>query len=90
MQINFWLSVLNVILLIYLAIIHIRITNEVKSSFTVGLLMFVLAFLVHNILAAYFYLTMRELYASGTELAVLVITSIETIAFAIFTWISRN
>lgn len=90
MQINFWLSVINVFLLIYLVIVHIRMTHNVKSSFTLGLLIFVLVFLVHNILTAYFYLTMRELYAPGTELLVLVTTLMETIAFVIFTWVSRN
>ncbi len=58
MQINFWLSVINVFLLIYLVIVHIKMTKNIKSSFTLGLLMFVLIFLVHNILAAYFYLKM--------------------------------
>ena len=90
MQINFWLAVINVVLLIYLAVVHIRMLVEIKSSFTFGLLMFVLVFLVHNILATYFYIDMRELYASGTELPVLIITSMETIAFLIFMWISRN
>lgn len=90
MQINFWLSVINVFLLIYLAIVHVRMTYNVRSSFTFGLLMFILVFLVHNILAAYFYLAMKEFYAAGTELPVLIITLMETIAFSIFTWISRN
>ena len=90
MQLNFWLAVVNVILLLYLAVIHIKMANSVKSSFTFGLLLFVLVFLVHNILAAFFYLTMRALYAPGTELPVLIITSIETIAFAVFAWITRQ
>lgn len=90
MQINFWLAVVNVFLLVYLAIVHIKMLRNVKSGFTIGLLMFVVVFLVHNVLAAYFYLAMKELYAPGTELPVLIITAIETIAFVIFTWISRN
>ena len=90
MQLNFWLAVVNVILLLYLAVIHIKMAKSVKSSFTIGLLLFVLVFLVHNVLATFFYLTMRTLYAPGTELPVLVITSIETIAFAIFAWITRQ
>ena len=90
MQITFWLAVVNVILLIYLAVVHVRMARSVRSSFTIGLLLFVLAFLVHNLLAAYFYLTMRTLYAPGTELPVLVITLIETFAFTIFAWITRQ
>ncbi len=90
MQINFWLVVVNVILLVYLAIFHIFMIRDVRSSFTMGLLLFVFAFLIHNILAAFFYLTMRDLYAPGTELLVLIITSIETIAFIIFAWITRR
>ncbi len=90
MQLNFWLAVVNVILLLYLAIVHVKMARSVKSSFTLGLLLFVLVFLVHNLLATYFYLTMRALYAPGTELPVLVITAIETIAFTIFAWITRQ
>ncbi len=90
MQLNFWLAVVNVILLLYLTVVHIRMAWDVKSGFTLGLLLFVLVFLVHNLLAAYFYLTMRALYAPGTEIPVLVITVIETIAFVIFVWITRQ
>lgn len=90
MQLNFWLAVVNVILLLYLAIVHIKMAKSVKSSFTFGLLLFVIVFLIHNFLAAYFYLTMRALYAPGTELPVLIITAIETIAFAIFVWITKQ
>lgn len=90
MQLNFWLAVVNVVLLVYLAVVHLRMARSVSSSFTLGLLMFVIVFLIHNILAAYFYLTMRALYAPGTELPVLVITSIETVAFAIFVWITKQ
>ncbi len=90
MQINFWLAVVNVILLIYLAIVHIKMARDINSSFTWGLLLFVIVFLVHNFLAAYFYLTMRALYAPGTELPVLIITLMETIAFLIFVWICRQ
>jgi len=90
MQLNFWLAVVNVILLLYLAFVHVKMARSVKSSFTLGLLLFVLVFLIHNILAAYFYLTMRALYAPGTEVPVLIITAIETIAFTVFAWITRQ
>lgn len=90
MQLSFWIAVVNVILLVYLAFVHVKMTRSVQSSFTIGLLLFVLVFLVHNVLAAFFYLTMRTLYAPGTELPVLIITAIETIAFALFAWITRQ
>ncbi len=90
MQLTFGLAVVNVILLVYLAVVYVRMARSVKSSFTIGLLLFVLVFLVHNILAVCFHLTMRALYAPGTEVPVLAITLIETFAFAIFVWITRQ
>lgn len=90
MQISFWLSLINVALLVYLVAIHVKMLKSVKSSFTIGLLIFVLIFLLHNILYVYFYLTMMELYANGTDGLVFVITLMETIGFTVFTWISRN
>lgn len=90
MQLNFWLAVINVLILIYLFIVHVKMVKSVNSSFTLGLLLFVFVFLVHNVLAAYFYLTMRTLYAQGTEVPVLIITAIETIAFSLFAWITRQ
>lgn len=90
MQISFWLSTINVALLVYLLFMHLKMLKSVKSGFTIGLLLFVGIFLLHNILYVYFYLTMMELYANGTEILVFAITFMETIAFAVFTWISRN
>lgn len=90
MQITFWLAVINIALLVYLTIAHLRMMRSIKTSFTIGLLLFVLVFLIHNILAAYFYLTMMELYAVGAEIPVFIITLIETIAFSIFVWIIRQ
>ncbi|MBS3081966.1 hypothetical protein J4416_03490 [Candidatus Pacearchaeota archaeon] len=89
-QVTFWFAIVNVILLLYLAVVHVRMAHSIKSSFTIGLLLFVFVFLIHNVLVAYFYLKMMNLYSPGTEIPVLVITLIETFAFSIFSWITRQ
>ena len=89
-QLTFWFGIINIFLLLYLLFVHIRMANSVKSSFTMGLLLFVFVFLIRNSLSTYFYLTMMDFYAHGTEIPVFIITFIETVAFAIFIWISRQ
>jgi hypothetical protein len=82
--------IVNIILLVYLALFHLNHVRKIKSGFTLGLLIFVLVFLIQNLMAAYFYLTMMPLYVSSVEIPVFVTTVIETLAFLIYVWISRH
>lgn len=90
MNITLGLAIFNIIILVYLAFLHLSHFKRFKSGFTLGLFLFIIVFLIQNITATYFYLTMMKFYADGLELAAFLITSIETIAFLVFTWIARR
>ena len=73
------------------ALLHVYIKNlrKIKSSFTTGLLILALLFLIQNIVSLYFYLTMMEYYVPAVELHVFIFTLLQTIGFAILlklTW----
>jgi type II secretory pathway component PulF len=87
MQITFWISVLNIILLIFILSFQAKNFNKFKSGFTLGLLLFSAVFLIQNIIAAYFYMTMMPLFAQGTEIVHFIIMITQTIAFAIYLWV---
>lgn len=77
--------------LILAALLHIYIKNlrKIKSSFTTGLVIFALLFLVQNIVSLYFYLTMMDYYVPAVELHVFIFTLLQTIGFAVLlklTW----
>ena len=73
------------------ALLHVYIKNlrKIKSSFTTGLLILALLFLIQNIVSLYFYLTMMEYYVPAVELHVFIFTLLQTIGFAVLlklTW----
>ena len=77
--------------LILAALLHVYIKNlrKIKSSFTIGLMIFAILFLLQNIVSLYFYLTMMDYYVPAVELHVFIFTLLQTIGFAILlklTW----
>ena len=77
--------------LILAALLHVYIKNlrKIKSSFTIGLMIFAILFLLQNIVSLYFYLTMMDYYVPAVELHVFIFTLLPTIGFAILlklTW----
>jgi hypothetical protein len=82
--------IFNLILLVYLFIFHLSHFRKYKSSFTIGLLIFVSVFFIQNAIAAYFYFTMMELYVAGTEIPVFFYTFVESLAFLVYIWIVRK
>ncbi len=89
MQYSIALVIINIVILFFLLLIYLKNLKSIKSKFTSGLIIFALIFLIQNLVAAYFYLTMMDYYAQGTDLLVFVLTLMQTIAFAVFlaiTW----
>ena len=87
MSITIGLVVLNIVVLLYLFFIQLRIVNKFKSGFAIGLFLFILVFLIENIVSLYFYLTMMHLYAVGTDLPVFVLKALESLALLIYLWL---
>jgi len=90
MQITIGLIAINIASLLYLNFIYIKNLKSIHSKFTIGLLIFALVFLIENLVAAYFYLTMMPYYANGIELPAFFLRFLQTIAFLIFLWITRE
>jgi hypothetical protein len=55
----------NIGILIALLIIYLRIYNNTKATFTIGLIFFVCLLMLHNIIAVYAYFAMQQLYPVG-------------------------
>lgn len=77
--------------LILAALLHVYIKNlrKIKSSFTIGLMIFAILFLLQNIVSLYFYITMMDYYVPKVELHVFIFTLLQTIGFAVLlklTW----
>ena len=83
------LTALSALMLAALLHVYIKNLKRIKSSFTAGLLIFALLFLIQNIVSLYFYLTMMDYYVPAVELHVFIFTLLQTIGFAILlklTW----
>ncbi len=79
-------AVANLILL--MGILYPAVKNFVKtrSSISVMLVVFSLAFLIQNAVAIYFHMTI--LYTTAVEFEAMVLTVIETISFAALAWVT--
>jgi hypothetical protein len=55
----------NIGILIALLIIYLRVYNNTKATFTIGLIFFVCLLMLHNIIAVYAYFAMQQLYSVG-------------------------
>ena len=83
------LTALSALMLAALLHVYIKNLKRIKSSFTAGLLIFALLFLIQNIVSLYFYLTMMDYYVPEVELHVFIFTLLQTVGFAVLlklTW----
>ena len=83
MNITIILTVMGSLLLILLLMIYFKTLKKVKSSFTIGLLVFAILFLFQNLLSLFFYFTMINYYTKQVEVHVFIFTLLQTIAFII-------
>ncbi len=88
MQATFVLTAVNIVLLLALAYVYGRNWARLRSGFTAGLLLFTLAFLAQYVMSFYFYVTNMDYYVDMVSLHVLILTLLQTIAFAVLNGIS--
>lgn len=88
MKATFALTAINVILLLFLSYIYGSNWARMKSSFSLGLLVFTLAFLVQYACSLYFYVTMMDFYVDMVSVHVFILTGLQTVAFAILSVLS--
>jgi hypothetical protein len=82
------LTAISVVLLLILFIIHVKNFMRIKSKLLVGLMIFTGIFLIQNIFSLYYSLKMMQYYAPAVETLVLVLSLLQTLAFAIMLWIT--
>ena len=68
--------------------VYIRNFARIKTPYTIGMLIFIVLFLIQNSVAFYYYLTMMPLYAMGSGSFAFIFTSLQTLAFIILNWIT--
>ena len=83
------LTAVSTLSLFGLLYIYIKNLKNIKSKFTIGLLIFAALFLLQNLVSLYFYFTMIEYFVPQVEVHVFILTLLQTIAFLILlkiTW----
>ena len=88
MKATFVLTIVNIVLLLALSYVYGRNWVKMRSTFTAGLLLFTLAFLVQYLVSFYFYMTEMQYFVDMVSMHVFVLTVLQTIAFAILNGIS--
>lgn len=80
MDVNVGLAAVNVLLALALGVVYWRNHREIKSPFTLGLLLFALFLVVHNATLAYHFLAMMPYIVATGELYVLAEGVLQTAA----------
>lgn len=86
MELTMVAAIINVILLIALLYPTLSNFRKTRSSFSAGLFLFVLVFLVENLVAIYFHLTL--VYTPAVEVEIVILTVLQTLSFGALTWVS--
>ena len=77
------MAVISSVALACLLHIYIRNLKKIKSSFTIGLFVFALLFLIQNLVSLYYYLTMMQYYSPQVETHVFILTLLQAIGFLV-------
>lgn len=82
------LAGVNAVLLLSILYVYVRNLFRSRTVFTIGLSLFAGLFLLQNLVSLYFFLTMTPYFVDAVELHVFILTLLQTLAFAIFNWIT--
>ena len=79
---------INIILLIVLLYIYVQNYRQLKTKLNVGLILFVLLFLIQSFMNVYYDTAMIMYSSTPAETAATMLEGIKAVAFAILAWIS--
>ena len=79
---------INIILLIVLLYIYVQNYRQLKTKLNVGLILFVLLFLIQSFMNVYYDTAMIMYSSTPAETAATILEGIKAVAFAILAWIS--
>jgi len=88
MMINMGVVAVNALLLTALLVLFGRMTRQVPSRFTWGLLAFAFVLWIQSVVQLYFFLTMMSYYAGSVENLVLVQNILATLASLFLTYVT--
>ncbi len=83
------LTFVSILALLGLMHVYYRNLRQIKSKFTIGLMIFAALFLAQNIVSLYFYFTMMDYYVPAVEMHVFILTLLQTLGFLVMlkiTW----
>ena len=81
-------SFLNILLLLTLSFIYVRNYRTIKSKFCLGLMIFAFLFLIQNLIAFYFQVTMMYYYSKEVANIALVLNVLEALGFVALLYIT--
>ena len=79
---------INIILLIILLYIYAQNYRQLKTKLNVGLILFVLLFLIQSFMNVYYDTAMIMYSSTSAETVATILEGIKAVAFAILAWIS--
>lgn len=85
---NVLVVVANTLLLLGLVGLYARMLRQVRTRFTLGLLLFAGILLLQNLVQLYFFATMQMYYAGGVEALVLIQNGLATVASAFLAFVT--
>ena len=88
MKATFVLTIINILLLLSLGYIYGRNWLRMKSSFSLGLLLFTIVFLIQYLTSFYFYIVNMPYFVEMVSLYVMILTGLQAIAFIVLNIIS--
>jgi hypothetical protein len=91
-QIASGLAVVNILLLGLLTVVWVRNYRTFRSSLVLGLLAFALVMLAENVVALYYFFSMKMLYSGdpSVQQAVLVLRAMQVVALGFLTWVTTK
>ncbi|WP_327052263.1 hypothetical protein [Halomicrococcus gelatinilyticus] len=91
-QIASGLAVVNILLLGLLTVVWVRNYRTFRSSLVLGLLAFALVMLAENVVAIYYFFSMKMLYSGdpSVQQAVLVLRAMQVVALGFLTWVTTK
>ena len=89
-QIASGLAVVNILLLGLLTAVWVRNYRKFRTSLVAGLIAFGVVMLAENVVAIYFFFSMKMLYSGDptVQQAVLVLRGMQVVALAFLTWVT--
>lgn len=89
-QVASGLAVVNILLLGLLTTVWVRNYRKFRTSLVAGLIAFGVVMLAENVVAIYFFFSMKMLYSGDptVQQAVLVLRGMQVVALAFLTWVT--